>query len=55
MRAPKLSSNVQRNAPETLIQPASQPASKRWRYRTKQQFVSEVTFCSLSALKACSE
>lgn len=43
MRAPKLSSNVQRNAPETLIQPASQPASKRWRYRTKQQVVSEVT------------
>lgn len=27
MRAPKLSSNVQRNAPETLIQPASQRAN----------------------------
>lgn len=45
MRAPKLSSNVQRNAPETLIQPASDRANvgdtgrSSKSYRKKSSFV----------------
>lgn len=54
MRAPKLSSNVQRNAPETLIQPASQRANVGDTGRSSKSYREKSPFVP-SALKACSE
>lgn len=54
MRAPKLSSNVQRNAPETLIQPASQRANVGDTGRSNKSYRKQ-SLSVPSALKACSE